>query len=95
MGEIERPKAVVLPANAVIPAKNLIVPPPNRFTHEVAEAAPYYYDDPRQARSPDGKFAAGTPVVLLACDEGGHCRVADGRGLYVTIPSDSLRKLAG
>jgi hypothetical protein len=94
MDEIERPKAMVLPANAVIPAKNLIVPPPNQFTHEIVQAAPYYYDAPGQARPPDGKFAAGTPVVLMACGESGLCRVADGRGLYVTIPADSLRKLA-
>jgi hypothetical protein len=95
MGEIERPKAMVLPPSAVIPAKNLIVPPPNQFTHEVAQAAPYYYDEPGQEHPPDGKFAQGTPVVLLACEESGLCRVADGRGLYVVIPSDSLRKLAG
>jgi hypothetical protein len=88
-----RPRAKVLPASAQLPDRNLIVPPPNRFTHEVIVDQPYYYTAPRRRKPPDGEFAAGTKVVLLVHDGGKVCRVADGRGLYVATAFAGLRPL--
>ena len=88
-----RPRAVVLPENATVPARNLIVPAPNQFTHELTRPQPFSFAGAEQAASPDGEFPAGTKVVLLVYDGGRYCRVADGQGLYVEIEHDSLRAL--
>jgi len=93
MEHIIRPKAVVLSDSALIPDDNLIVPPPNQFTHEVKRAQPYYYAGAQQGSPPDGEFAEGTNVVLLVYDGGQYCRVADGQGIYAEIKHDSLRRL--
>jgi len=89
-----RPKMAVLPGSALIPDRNLIHPPPNRFTHEVSAAQPYYYLDPHQATPPEGTFATGTRVLLIS-QVGEVCRVADGRGLYVATACGGLRPLRG
>ena len=86
------PEASILDESAIVPDENLISPPPNQFTHELKSSQPYYFSGVQQGRSPDGEFSAGTKVVLLVRDEN-HCRVADGRGLYVEIECDSLKKL--
>lgn len=88
-----RPDAEVLPESAMVPAKNIINPAPNQFTHEVTGAAPFYYDGAQQGRPPDGELPAGAKVVLLVHDGGPYCRVADGRGLYVEVGYDSLKAL--
>jgi hypothetical protein len=88
-----RPEAVVLPDSARVPAANLIAPPPNQFTHELTRAQPYYFTGGQQGTPPDGEFPAGTKVVLLRHDGGAYCRVVDGRGLYVEVGCDSLKKL--
>jgi hypothetical protein len=88
-----RPEAVVIGDEATIPDHNLIVPPPNQFTHEVTRATPYFFTRPDRDRLPAGQFAQGTRVVLLVYEGGSHCRVADGRGLYVEIEYDSLKRL--
>jgi hypothetical protein len=88
-----RPPAVVLPESAAIPDANLIVPPPNRFTHELTRAQPFYFTSARQAEAPDGEFPAGTKVVLMVDEGGGGCRVADGQGLYVETECGGLRAL--
>jgi hypothetical protein len=93
MGEVSRPKAEVLAASAVIPPANLIEPAPNQFTHEITRLEPYYYSEGEEDRTPDGTFERGTPVVLLRYVGGGHCHVADGRGLYVIIERAALRRL--
>ena len=93
MKGITRPHAVVLAENAIVPAKNLISPAPNQFTHELTRSQPFYFNEPREATSPDGEFPAGTKVVLLVYNGGNYCRVADGRGLYVVARYDSLKKL--
>jgi hypothetical protein len=87
-----RPEAVVLDENATVPDRNIISPSPNRFTHELTRPQPFYFDR-AQGTLPNGEFRAGTKVVLLVHDGGNYCRVADGRGLYVEIEYDSLRKL--
>ena len=93
MGEVSRPKAEVLPASALIPTTNLIAPAPNRFTHEIARQAPFYYAAGDEERTPDGMFERGTPVVLLHDEGGERCHVADGRGLYVVVDRKALRRL--
>lgn len=93
MARIIRPKSVVVPEESMIPDRNLIVPPPNCFTHKLKVAQPYYYSKTRPRQKPDGTFATGTPVVLLLHDGGKICRVADGRGLYVETNYAGLRQL--
>jgi hypothetical protein len=93
MGEVSRPKPEILPASAIIPSANLIAPAPNQFTHELVQRAPFYYSDAGEDRAPDGMFERGTPVVLLHSDDGGRCYVADGRGLYVVVNRELLRRL--
>jgi hypothetical protein len=93
MKGFERPPVIVLPATAEVPARNQISPPPNQFTHELTRSQPFYFSGPEPASPPEGEFPAGTKVVLLIHDGGGYCRVVDGRGLYVTLEYDSLRKL--
>jgi hypothetical protein len=91
MARVLRPEPVVLGESAVVPAENLIRPPPDQFTHVLTRAAPFTFGGRR--RRADGEFPAGTPVVLLVHDGGPRCRVADGRGLYVEIDFDALKKL--
>ncbi len=92
MENVLRPKMEILPDSARVPAGNLIEPPPNRFTHAVESAQPYYYSTPRKGAAPDGEFAAGAEVVLISHD-GPTCRVADARGLLVTTAFAGLRPL--
>lgn len=93
MENVLRPKMEILPDSALVPVGNLIEPPPNRFTHAVKSAQPYYYSAPRKGAAADGEFAAGTEVVLISHDDGPHCRVADGRGLLMTTAFAGLRPL--
>ena len=88
-----RPKAEVLDERAIVPEKNLISPAPNQFTHKVSRSQKYYFAEAREGGPPDGHFQAGTKVVLLVHHGGKHCRVADGRGLYVEIEYNSLKEL--
>jgi hypothetical protein len=89
-----RPEAVVLGDEALVPAANLVRPPPNHFTHELTVDEPYRFDRPGGGQSGhDGVLHAGTPVMLLV--EGDDtCRVVDGSGLYVAVRCSSLRALA-
>ena len=88
-----RPKSVVLPEDSIVSEQNLIEPAPNQFTHELRRAQRYYFAGPQQAAPPDGEFPAGTRVVLLVYDGGSYCRVADGRGLYVSVEYDALKRI--
>ncbi|MDQ3685426.1 MAG: hypothetical protein M3430_07455 [Acidobacteriota bacterium] len=89
-----RPDAVVLPESAMVPAKNIIVPAPNQFTHELTRPQFFYFDvAQQQGRPPDGELPQGTKVVLLFHDDGSYCRVADGRGLYVEVEHDALQRI--
>jgi len=91
VNRVIRPKASVLPESALVPDKKIIEPPPNQFTHEVVAEQPYYYNAPAQATPQEGRFPAGTKVVLLRHDGGPVCQVADGRGLVVATAYDGLR----
>jgi hypothetical protein len=91
-GVVRRPEAVVLGEDALVPERNVVQPPPNRFTHELLVEEPYRLDRPQRAHEPDGVMPSGTRVVLLV-EAGDRCRVVDGRGLYVEVRRASLRKL--
>ena len=92
MGIMLRPKAVVLPDSAVVPAANQ-KPPPARLTHEVVTDQPYYYSRARIGMAPDGHFVAGTKVQLLARGKEPMCRVVDRQGLCVIVAYEGLRPL--
>jgi len=86
-----RPRFEILGEDSLVPDDNLVRPAPDRFTHELVRAEPYFY---RPGEAPAGHLPAGAPVVLLTEDDGaGRCRVVDGRGLSVEVASDSLRRL--
>jgi hypothetical protein len=89
-----RPQAVVLPETALVPPHNLVTPPPNQFTHELVRHEPFYFTPPGAGDArPDGELPVGCGVVLMVYEGGTTCRVVDGRGLYVVIRSDALRRL--
>ena len=94
MERMIRPEAVVLPESAQVPIRNLVVPPPNQFTHELVVPQSYFYTKMQPGTEPDGEFPAGTKVVLLWYDGGSTCRVLDGRGLYVDTEYAGLKKLS-
>jgi hypothetical protein len=91
-GVILRPDVRVLADEALVPERNVVRPPPNRFTHELVADEPFRFDRPEPADEPDGILSAGTRVVLLVEDADG-CRVVDSSGLYVAVRRSSLRKL--
>jgi hypothetical protein len=91
-GRVLRPEVSVLPEEAVVPERNVVRPPPNRFTHELVIDEPYRFDRPEDVGEPDGILRAGTPVVVLV--EGPErSRVVDSSGLYVEVRRESLREL--
>jgi hypothetical protein len=93
-GRMLRPEPVVLGQEALVPDRNVIEPPPNRFTHVLTVDEPYRFDRPESTPEPDGVLAAGSQVALLV-DGPERCRVVDGRGLYVEVRRASLRELPG
>jgi hypothetical protein len=93
VGVMRRPEAVVLGEESLVPERNVIQPPPNRFTHELLVDEPYRLDRPARSDDPDGVLPARTRVVLLV-EGADRCRVVDGSGLYVEVRRASLRELA-
>ncbi|MDT0453182.1 hypothetical protein [Streptomyces hesseae] len=87
-----RPDATVLRSEALIPRDNVVRPAPNRFSHVLEEMHPYWFERSERAPQPEGMLPAGTPVLLLR-EEGDHCRVVTGTGLYVTVAREGLRTL--
>jgi hypothetical protein len=84
-----RPTAEVLSADALIPAANIVDPPPEEFSHELTRDEPYHFGSGTKG-PPDGEFRRGTRVVVVT-DDGHHAGVIDERGLYVHVRADSLR----
>jgi hypothetical protein len=84
-----QPESQVLPGAALVPDRNVIDPPPDRFTHTVTRVQPYFYAVPSENHAPDGHFQAGALVVLLK-DQNPYCWVADAQGLYVATERDGL-----
>jgi hypothetical protein len=93
MGEIIRPKPTVLPDSALVPDRNIVRPPPTKFTHEVVSKQPYYYIGPQQSAPPEGSFPAGTKLKVLGDDGEAMCQVVDARGLSVVTARKGLRRL--
>jgi hypothetical protein len=87
-----RPKPSVLTDEALVPARNLVRPAPNRFTHRLVVDEPYGFDRPGPGDEPDGVLAAGTPVVVLV-EGADRSRVVDANGLYVEVRRASLAEL--
>jgi len=92
MPRMLRPKATVLADAALVPAANL-KPPPKRFTHQVVAAQPFHFSAAQADAAPDGHFAPGTRLLLLARDEGPMCTVQDAQGLCVVTALAGLRPL--
>jgi hypothetical protein len=57
-----------------VPERNVVQPPPNRFTHELLVEEPYRLDRPQRADEPDRVMPSGTRVVLLV---EGSCRTRE------------------
>jgi len=94
MDRMIRPKAIVVPEAAQIPAENL-VSPPKKFTHELRTAQPFYYalaDDAPQ-EPPAGELQTGTKVIVASPASGKLVRVVDGRGLSVWTLAAGLVEL--
>ena len=88
-----RPEAKVLPKESLVPRESLIRPPPNRFTHVTVARIPFSYAGPRHSETEDGSLATGTKVVLLRTEDDDRACVVDGNGLYIVVPSTSLRPI--
>ena len=93
MDHMKRPNASVLPDSALVPESNLLLPPPQQFTHVVKAEQPYYYLGPHQAAPPEGSFVAGTKLVITS-HEGAFCRVVDARGLHVSTALAGLEPIS-
>ena len=88
-----RPEPRVLPSESLVPPESLIRPPPNRFTHETVARTPFSYAS-SGGTGEDGFLSAWTKVVVLRIDEDDRrSAVVDGSGLYVFVPTSSLRPL--
>ena len=85
-----RPVPQVLDDAALVPRENLSRPP-ERFTHAMKREMAYRFSATRGKA--DGRFAAGTRVVLAGPGIAGRCRVIDGRGLSVYVACSALREL--
>jgi hypothetical protein len=90
-GHVVRPRALVLPDDALLPAAN-VEARPTRLTHEVTRDAPYTL---AEGAAPAGTLAAGTRVAVRGRrrGEGRPCRVVRDDGLAVYVPCDALRAL--
>ncbi|MEO5890322.1 MAG: hypothetical protein ABIQ31_08725 [Ferruginibacter sp.] len=89
MQEVSRPAQEVLPENALIPAKNIIDPVPNHFTHQLSARENYYFDAPAGDKQPDGFFVEGTKVLLVNKTDK-FCWVIGPQGVYVLMSPGSL-----
>jgi hypothetical protein len=78
---------------ALIPPANQLKPPPNRFTHRLREAAPFFYDAAAAAHGHSaGQWPARTELLLMADDGGPWVQVADAQGLYVLVARAALMR---
>lgn len=91
MERFVRPKAAVLPRSSLVPDRNLLKPPPDRFTHRLKSDQEYRFDN-AAGNEPAGKLKRVTKVLLITRDRT-RCRVADRRGLCVDVDCDELVEL--
>jgi hypothetical protein len=90
----QRPEAVILGEDSLIPPENQIRPTPNRFTHQLVKSEPFYFGRKVDSSAPDGELLTGTQVILLRDDGEARCRVVDGRGLHVEVSCAALADLS-
>ena len=88
-GVMLRPEARVLPDEALVPAAEVVSPPPDRFTHELVTDEPYRREGDSD---PEGVLRAGTRVVVRA-EGAARCRVVDGGGISIEVKRSSVRRL--
>jgi len=88
-----RPESVILPEGSCVPPSNLIVPPPNQFTHQALRKLPYIFARAGAEKRADGSIPAGTKLALLRHESGGRCWVADEQGLYVEVDSQGVKPI--
>jgi len=88
-----RPAQTVMPPSALEPKPDVVVPPPNRFTHAVRVRQPFYIGTVLRGE-PGGTLSAGAKVVLMVRGKGDLCRVIDRRGRYVATSFKGLRPLS-
>ena len=90
-----RPQFEILGEESLVPDENVVRPAPDRFTHQLVRAEPYFYGPGAAGdeAEPAGRLPAGARVVLVGAGGRGRCRVVDGRGLSVEVACDSLRQL--
>ncbi len=81
----------VLGDDALVPERNRMTAP-ERFTHELSVAQPYFYEIPSGGRAADGKLAARARVQLVR-DEGEFSWVVDEAGVLVVTQRAGLAPL--
>jgi hypothetical protein len=84
---MRRPRMQVLPDSALVPS--------GPCTHEVIRRQPLYHTPPQPGARPDGHFAAGTPVVMVAQGPGRLCQVQGPHGLCAWTAAAGLRERGG
>ena len=89
-----RPAFVVLGEGSLVPETNLVRPPPDRLTHELATDEPYRLDRSGPEEGAAGVLPAGTPVAVHR-EGDDRCRVVTASGLAVDVRRTSLRELPG
>ncbi|MGX5653410.1 hypothetical protein ACWKWC_01390 [Geodermatophilus nigrescens] len=89
---VRRPGFVVLGAEALPPATNVVRPVPQPLTHELVVDQPFTLDRPGGDRGPDGVLPAGTRVAVLHAGDD-RCRAVTSSGLAVDVPRAALREL--
>ena len=94
MKGMNRPEAIVLPSSALVPAPNLVVPPPNQFTHTLTQDQDFYFGDSTAGGPPDCQLTAGTSVVLLRRDGPSRCRIIDSAGRHVETAWEGLKAIS-
>ncbi len=92
MEGFRRPPVQVLGDEALVPERNRASPPPQHFSHELTVAQDYYYDVPGDPRMADGRYAAGTRLLLVG-EAGELCWVVDEAGVLVVTERAGLARL--
>lgn len=92
MPRMLRPKAIVLPDSALVPADKQRAPP-RRFTHRVLADQPFHFEAPQGDQAADGQLQAGARVKLLQQGEGPLCTVVDEHGVCVVTDFAGLQPL--
>jgi type II secretory pathway pseudopilin PulG len=63
----------------------------NSFSHVIATETEYYTTGPQQGRPPDGKFPAGTKVIILQ-EAGSYTQIRSKDGIEAYVSSDAIKE---